>query len=187
MKSFGKLFGASLLVLSSGPAFAHTGGDLTVLSGLLHPVTGLDHLLAMLGVGVLAVSRSPRQGMVIVGAFLAALFSGSLLGMAGLSTSLAEPGVLGSLVVFGALIAAGNRVPFAMVAGITGFFGLAHGFAHGVEAVGGTPLYLAAFLAASSGLHGAGYLFGHRLAASAMGRLLTGAVIGASGLALSLT
>ncbi len=186
MKVIGKLSGAGLLAVLASPAMAHTGGELSALAGALHPLQGVDHLLAMLGVGVLASCRPVHEGVMIVAAFLMSLFAASLLGMAGYGVGFAEPGILVSLVVFGGLIAFGKSLPAATVAAVTGLFGLAHGFAHGVEAMGATPLYLAAFLATSAGLHGAGMVFGRRLVTSDLGRLATGAFLGAGGLVLSL-
>jgi urease accessory protein len=160
---------------------------LSVSAGLLHPVTGIDHLLAMIGVGVLAAQRSPGDAWKLPAAFVAALATGTFTGLSGLAVFNAEPGVLASLFVFGALIAAGTRVGLSTGLSVVVLFGLFHGLAHGVEAVGATAVYLAAFLAASAGLHGFGFALGRKVEVLTHGRLATGLALGAGGLALAIT
>ncbi|QDG78710.1 HupE/UreJ family protein [Labrenzia sp. PHM005] len=176
------------VTLAAGPAMAHTGSQLTVAGGLLHPVLGLDHLLALIGVGILAAQQRPLQtSWTLPAAFLAAVAAGSLAGFAGLTTSIAEPGTLVSLVVFGLLIAAGRGIGLPLTLGVTALFGLAHGTAHGMEAAGASAVYLTAFLASCAALHGLGYALGRKLEAVSHGRLAAGLAVGAGGLALALT
>ena len=178
---------AGAVTLAAAPATAHTGSQLTVAGGLLHPVMGLDHLLALIGVGILAAQRPRQTSWTLPAAFLAAVAAGSLAGFAGLTTSIAEPGTLVSLVVFGLLIAAGSRIGLPVTLGATAIFGLAHGTAHGMEAAGASAFYLTAFLASCAALHGIGYALGRKLEAVSHGRLAAGLAVGAGGLALALT
>lgn len=177
----------SAAALVASPAAAHTGLSLSAVSGLLHPLTGIDHLLALLGVGVLAAQRPAQTGWLLPAAFVGTLAAGSLAGFAGLTTAAAEPGILVSLLVFGLLIAAGNKMGVPLVLGVTTLFGLTHGVAHGTEAAGATALYLAAFLASCSALSSFGYILGRKLETISLGRMAAGLAIGASGLALALT
>lgn len=173
-------------ILAASPAFAHTGGELSVVAGMLHPLTGLDHLLAMVGVGILAASRPDSKIWRVPAAFIAALAAGSIAGLAFGPFALAEPGILASLVVFGGLIAFGERVPLPAVIAVTALFGLAHGTAHGAEAAGATAVYLIAFLATSAALHAGGVGLARRFQAWSMARLATGIALGASALVLSI-
>ncbi|WP_420411537.1 HupE/UreJ family protein [Roseibium sp.] len=173
--------------LAAGPAMAHTGSQLTALGGLLHPIAGVDHLLALVGVGILAAQRPLQTSWTLPAAFLAAVAAGSLAGFAGLTTSIAEPGTLVSLVVFGLLIAAGRGIGLPLTLGVTALFGLAHGTAHGMEAAGASAVYLTAFLASCAALHGLGYALGRKLEAVSHGRLAAGLAVGAGGLAMALT
>ena len=123
------------LITLSPAAFAHPG-HLTgsgFATGLLHPFTGLDHLLAMLAVGLWAAQRGGRYMIVIPASFVAMMALGGLIGASGFTLPLVEPGILGSLVVFGLLIAFDARLPLAAGMAIIGGFALFHGYAHAVE------------------------------------------------------
>lgn len=187
MRKLGTTVLAGMSLLAAGPALAHTGGELSLSAGLLHPVTGIDHLLAMIGVGILAAQRPLGDAWKLPAAFIAAVAIGTFAGLSGLVVSFAEPGVLASLFVFGALVAAGTRVGLSAGLAVVGLFGLFHGAAHGAEAVGATAVYLAAFLAASAGLHGLGYVAGRKVEALTHGRLAAGLALGGGGLALAIT
>ncbi|MBK5012215.1 HupE/UreJ family protein [Pseudomonas sp. S60] len=120
-----------LLLMLAVPAFAHPGHDTNPLQdGLLHPLTGLDHLLMLLGTGVLAALT--RRNLTLPLATLAAMFAGAVFGhlfggVLGMETLIA-----GSLVVAGvALLLPGRQVLLAMAMPM---FALFHGWAHGVEA-----------------------------------------------------
>lgn len=178
---------AGLSLLAAGPVLAHTGGELSLSAGLLHPVTGTDHLLAMIGVGVLTAQRPISEAWKLPAAFIAALAIGTAAGLSGLAVFSAEPGVLASLFVFGALVAAGTRVGLTACLAVVSLFGLFHGAAHGAEAIGATAVYLTAFLAASAGLHGIGYLMGRKVEMLTHGRLAAGLALGAGGFALAIS
>lgn len=169
------------------PGLEHVHG---ATAGFAHPFSGLDHLLAMVGVGLWASQLGGRAIWALPLGFMAALALGGVLGMIGAPLPLVEPGVLGSLVVIGSAVALAWRVGTAAGFGLVAAFALFHGYAHGVEMPAGTPAlgYAAGFLVATGLLHAAGVGMG--LAAGALGRpALTrgaGAVIAAAGVALML-
>lgn len=138
------LCSCGLLTLTSTPALAHseaTGSGL--LAGLLHPLTGADHFLAMLAVGVVSVRRGGSNIWRVPAAFVGAMVAGAWLGFVGWTVPAAEVGVAVSVLLLGLAVAlppvtAQAREPsFKRTAGavfVTVFlFGLCHGYAHGVE------------------------------------------------------
>lgn len=160
------------LTLLASPALAHTGhADAAGLAhGFLHPVTGLDHLLAMVTVGVYAAVIGGRALLAVPLAFVAMMAGGAALGVAGAPVPLVEPMIAASIVVLGLLCV----LPWGRTAGVgvalAGWFALFHGFAHGAEMpVDASGLaYGAGFLAATALLHAAGVglgLLAHRLLA----------------------
>ena len=169
----------------AGPALAHSGGTLTGLSaGLAHPFLGLDHLLAMLAVGLWAAAQPDARAWRGPAVFLALLALGSLAGVSGLALSFVEPGILASIVVLGAMILAGRRLPASLGLALLGGFALLHGIAHGSEAAGAFGGYMAGFLTASAVLHLGGYACGRLLARVGYGLPAAGLGIGLAGLAL---
>lgn len=116
-------------------AFAHTGvGDTHgIVHGFMHPVTGLDHILAMVTVGILAWQLGGRALWALLTAFVAAMVVGGALGVAGVDVPFVELGIALSVVVLGAAVALGVRAPLALAIGLVGFFAIFHGHAHGTE------------------------------------------------------
>jgi urease accessory protein len=153
---------AVLLALWAGPASAHPGhGGSAISAGLLHPITGADHLVAMLLVGLWAGLVAGHAKWVLPAAFLSAMLGGFGLGAAGLAgpgAMTAEVLILASLLILGAAVAVKLRTPVAIAASAIGLFGFAHGLAHGLEAPGGAlPIgFAAGFLISAATLHGAG-------------------------------
>lgn len=143
-----------LLAATAGSAHAHPGhvAD-SLMNGLSHPLSGLDHLLAMIAVGLWAAQLGGRARWLVPASFLTVMALGGVLGMGGLVLPFAESGVAASVLILGVLIAASARLP--MTAGVTlmGAFAVCHGFAHGAE----MPA------AASSMSYGAGFLFASAL------------------------
>lgn len=151
---------AIALFLSPALAFAHAGHDHSgLLAGLAHPITGLDHLLAMLAVGLWAAQQSGTARWALPGTFVAAMLLGGLLGFAGMEIPLLETGIAGSVLAFGLLVAVAARLPLAVSLGLTALFALTHGVAHGLElpALASPWGYAAGFVAATAALHGLGY------------------------------
>lgn len=151
---------AALAALAPLPALAHPGGDHVhgFGAGLLHPLTGLDHLTAMVAIGLWAGLLGGRLAWLLPAGFLGGMAAGGALGMAGLALPGVEAGILTSVIVLGALVGAARRLPAALALPMVAAFGLLHGHAHGTEAVGGAFGYELGILAATAALHGAGLL-----------------------------
>ncbi|MDR6676511.1 HupE/UreJ family protein [Pseudomonas oryzihabitans] len=167
-------------------AFAHPGHDESgVLAGVAHPLSGLDHLLAMFAVGLWAAQQTGRARWLLPLTFVGSLVLGGLLGFAGFAVTYLETGIAASVLALGLLVAAAVRPPEVLALVITGLFGLAHGIAHGLELpeMSSPAAYALGFTAATSGLHAAGFSLARWLPASAGTRVLGLASAGA-GIAL---
>jgi urease accessory protein len=141
-------------------AFAHTGHDTSgLLAGVAHPITGLDHLLAMLAVGLWAAQQNGAARWALPLTFVGSMLLGGLLGFAGVQIPLMETGIAGSVLAFGLLVAVAARLPMALALGLTALFGLTHGLAHGLELpeLASPWGYAAGFVVATAALHGAGF------------------------------
>ena len=160
------IMGAALL-FGAGPALAHTGqGAVTGLgAGFLHPLGGLDHVLVMVAVGFHGWQCGGRARWLFPAAFLAAMGLGGILAFSGLPLPAVEIGIVVSVLVLGALVAGGRRLPLAVGTGLIALFALYHGHAHGAEAAVGTSLaaYAIGFLAATALLHASGLALGFAL------------------------
>ena len=150
---------AAACLLAPSAALAHTGagGADGVLHGLMHPVTGLDHLLAALLGG--------RALWLVPASFVAMAAAGGLLGARGAPLPLLELGISASVIVLGLAIALQAKLPIAVVAGLAGLFGIYHGYAHGAEmpATASGVEFGAGFLATTAVLHLAGIGLGLRI------------------------
>jgi urease accessory protein len=145
-----------------------------LLAGFLHPLTGADHLLAMVAVGVWSAlaSRTVRDALWAPVAFVALMVMGALLGAGGMALPMVEPMIAASLLVFGLLIAARAQMPAWAGALLCGAFALFHGYAHGTEFPAGAqamfPTFVGGFAVATALLHtagiGAGFALKPRLA-----------------------
>jgi urease accessory protein len=156
------------IVLSVGlttPALAHSGhGASSLLDGLVHPLTGLDHILAFIAVGLLA----RRSGGTALWAwpliFLMAAGIGFLVGVNGLALPLIEPGILASVIVLGLIIASELKLAPVLGALLIGLFGVMHGQAHAGETNGTALLpFAVGFLLTSAALHALGLYFGQAI------------------------
>jgi urease accessory protein len=116
-------------------AYAHIGGGQSggIVHGLVHPVTGVDHVAAMVAVGLWAAQRGGRAVWVVPLSFMAAMSVGGLIGALGISLPFVEPGIAASVFVFGLLVAAAARAPLMASSILVGLFALCHGHAHGSE------------------------------------------------------
>jgi len=130
--------------------------------GLMHPFTGLDHLLAMVAVGLWAVQLGGRALWALPAAFVGTMCLGGLMGMNGAVLPLVEPMILTSVLALGALIAFTVRLPLAACAGVVALSALFHGQAHGAEMPVGASGWMTAlgFVAATTALHVTGVLGG---------------------------
>lgn len=107
-------------------------GD-SLLSGFMHPLTGPDHLLAMLSVGIVSALIGGRAVLWVPAAFVASMVTGGALGAAGAALPQMELGIALSVLLLGAAVALPRRFPVGLAALVVGVFGVWHGNAHGVE------------------------------------------------------
>ncbi len=148
------------------PAVAHAhvsvGPAHDLLHGLEHPLTGIDHICAMLAVGIWAAQRGGRAIWLVPLSFISVMALGGALATAGAQLPLAEPGIALSLVVLGLLVAAAVRLPLAVSVTIVSLFALVHGYAHGLEipAAASGVTYAAGYILATAGLTSTGTAFG---------------------------
>jgi urease accessory protein len=175
-------FSLALFAAAPTAAFAHPGGSAGgFFSGLAHPLGGLDHIGAMVAVGLWAAQRGGRAIWTIPLAFISVMAVGGALGMAGVSMPFVEQGIAASVLVLGLLIAAAAQLPLFASAALVALFALFHGHSHGTEmpvsALGAA--YGVGFLFATAMLHGAGIAMGlvaKRLNAASLIRFAGGAV-----------
>lgn len=132
LKFFAAAGAATLLPVA---AFAHTGtGAATDLThGFLHPLTGVDHILAMVAVGILAYQVGGRALWLVPLSFVFGMIFGGVFGMAGVSVPLVELGIALSVIVLGAIVGFGMTAPVGLLTGLVGLLAVFHGHAHGTE------------------------------------------------------
>jgi urease accessory protein len=116
-------------------AHAHVGvGEASGISyGLAHPVSGLDHFVAMVAVGLWAAQRGGRAVWAVPLSFVSVMAVGCLAGKAGIAVPFIEQGITASVLVLGLLIVAAVRLPVAVSSCLVGLFAVCHGHAHGAE------------------------------------------------------
>ena len=159
---------STLVVALMMPLLAHAHMEDAAagfMSGLLHPINGLDHFLAMISVGIVSMQLGGRNAYTLPGMFVAAMVVGGLVGTMGKQIPYIEHGIALSVIVLGAAIAlvkeGGKTLPVMLV---TMFFGFLHGYAHGVEMPKAVDpvFYAAGFVTSTATIHlmgvGLGYL-----------------------------
>lgn len=165
------LLALAILALTPALAFAHTGiGDhADMVHGFMHPVGGIDHVLAMVAVGVFAYVLGGRALWLVPPSFVGMMILGFALGVAQVGVPFVELGIALSSVVIGAAAAMGRPMPVALATGLVGIFAIFHGHAHGAEMPQGAAglNYALGFVGATALLHLAGIL-----AAFGMARLI---------------
>jgi urease accessory protein len=145
---------------------------LVVLHGFAHPFTGLDHLIAMLAVGVFAVQLGGRALWLVPGTFIAVMAAAGIAGAMGIALPYVETGVALSVLALGAAIAFAVRVPVALAMALVGFFAIFQGYAHGTEMPPGAfgLFFGLGIVAATAILHAIGIAFGVLIGQAAGGR-----------------
>jgi len=130
-------------------------------AGFVHPFTGLDHLLAMLAVGLWAAQLGGRWIWAVPLAFVGSMALGGALGFAGVKLPLVEPTIAASVLVLGLLVALRVRLRWSGLA-VVGAFAVFHGIAHAAEmpAEASTLFYAVGFVLATALLHAAGVALG---------------------------
>ena len=156
------------LCLAPTAAVAHVGVGSTsgFVHGFMHPMSGLDHQLALILVGLFAYQLGGRALWLVPLTFVSVMALGGFLGIMGVPIPFVEVGIALSVVVLGAIVAIGVRAPLAVAMGAVGLFAIFHGHAHGSE----MPLdasgleYGVGFMLATAVLHavgiGIGFLIG---------------------------
>ncbi len=185
-----RLAAATILFAAlASPAFAHPGplAHGSLAAGLAHPLQGLDHVLAMLAVGLwaalLGAQGQKRAVWLVPAAFLGAMGTGFALALSGMTLPFVEPAILASVVVLGLLAAAAYTVPAGAGMALVACFALFHGYAHGGELGAADALVFGIGFAASTALlHVSGIALG-RLLGSSAGRIAVRVMGGATALA----
>ncbi|KJE34343.1 urease accessory protein [Thalassospira sp. HJ] len=158
------LYAFALSVLVATPALAHTGAGTVsgLASGFGHPMGGLDHLLAMIAVGILASQQGGKAIWLLPVSFVAMMVVGGALGVAGVAMPFVELGIVGSVIVLGAVIALGKHMPTGAAMALVGVLAIFHGHAHGTEMpVDASGIeYGVGFAIATAILHAVGLGFG---------------------------
>lgn len=150
---------AAFLATASSAALAHPGHEsASFFTGFTHPLGGLDHLLAMLAVGLYAAHQPGATRWMLPAGFVLAMLAGVGLGALGVAPPAVEAGIAASVLVLGLLIALAARLPLAASLPVVAIFALFHGHAHFAEAGGASLVsYAAGFALATLLLHGTGY------------------------------
>ncbi|MGH8351478.1 MAG: HupE/UreJ family protein [Pseudomonas sp.] len=155
-----RILAALALLLTPALAFAHPGhGDNGLIAGISHPLGGLDHLLAMLAVGLWAAQQQGAARWALPCTFVGTLLIGGLLGFEGLNLPALESGIAASVFALGLAVALAVRPPLGMAVAATALFALFHGVAHGLELpeISSPWTYATGFVATTAVLHAAGY------------------------------
>jgi urease accessory protein len=155
---------AVIATLAPTAAFAHAGGGDAhgFVHGFAHPFGGLDHLLAMIAVGLFAYQLGGRALWLVPASFVLAMTAGGALGLAGVPVPFVETGIAASVLVLGAIVAFGVRAPVAIAMALVAAFAVFHGHAHVAEMPAGMSAvpYAAGFVLATALLHAAGVTLG---------------------------
>jgi urease accessory protein len=155
---------AAALTLVPTAALAHPGlGEMHGFThGFAHPLGGLDHILAMVTVGIFAWQLGGRALWLVPGTFILAMAIGGALALTGVPVPMVELGIAASVIVLGAVVALGIKAPLAIAMGLVGLFAIFHGHAHGSEMPleVATGAYAAGFMLATALLHMGGIALG---------------------------
>lgn len=149
--------GAAALLATPAAAHLAPGEHGSLAAGLSHPLFGLDHVLAMVAVGLWAGQTGGRALWATPLAFVSAMVVGYALALAGLTVPMAEPMILASVIALGLLAASAAKMPVSVVVGAAAVFGVFHGAAHGAEVGTASALVFGlGFVASTALLHAAG-------------------------------
>lgn len=167
---------------------AHIGQPIhNVWDGLVHPLTGVDHLLAMASVGIIAALASSRRVAWLTPlAFVGAMVAGGAAGMLGLKITSVDSYIAASVLLCGALLLIGTDRIAPWLPVVAAMFGFVHGVAHGAEAPSAAhPVaYVIGFVVATASLHAAGASMGWGMRRHDQLRIVAGTVVTGAGLAL---
>ncbi|MBX3715924.1 MAG: HupE/UreJ family protein [Burkholderiales bacterium] len=178
---------AAAILLVALPAWAHEGGGQAAgfLSGMLHPVSGLDHVLAMVAVGLWGAQLGAPAIWLLPVAFPLVMAFGGFLGLMGVPVPGVEIGIALSAVLLGVMVATQSRPPLGVAIALVGFFAVFHGHAHGTELPVGASglLYSVGFVIVTGLLHATGIAVGlvHRWERGRLALRGAGAAVTAAG------
>jgi urease accessory protein len=145
-------------------AFAHPvkGEAIGFLTGFLHPISGLDHVVAMIAVGLWGAQLGAPAIWLLPVAFPIVMAFGGMLGLMGVPLPGTEIGIAASAIMLGAAVMLEVRPPLAVAAVVVSFFAIFHGHAHGSELPAGQSalLFSIGFVIATGCLHGVGISIG---------------------------
>ncbi len=180
---------AVVLALASGAALAHPGhAGASFFSGFAHPFGGVDHVLAMIAVGLYAATQAGLARRGLPATFVLAMLAGAGLGAAGLALPGVEAGVAASVLVLGLLLAFAARLPAHAALPLVAVFALFHGHAHQAEMAGASfAAYAAGFASATLALHALGLVAARALPDTPRAegtRRVGGGMIAAAGMVL---
>lgn len=165
VKRLSAVIAATAALLAASPASAHVFGASGAgwTQGFLHPFGGIDHMLAMVAVGIWAAQLGRRAVWALPVAFPFVMAIGGALGAEGVPLPWIETGIAGSVAVLGLLIALAVRPPLGIAVALVGLFALFHGHAHGagLPEAASPLLYGLGFVFATTILHGIGIGIGH--------------------------
>ncbi|ACP21849.1 conserved hypothetical protein; putative [NiFe]-hydrogenase/urease accessory HupE/UreJ family protein (plasmid) [Sinorhizobium fredii NGR234] len=164
-----------------GQALAHSGNDHVhgVASGLLHPFSGVDHLLAMIAVGLIAGRLGGSALFRLPLAFVSAMVAGAAYVLTGVTVPLVEAAVITSVILLGAALIANANIPATLAITGAATFGFFHGFAHGTEGPAAAPLgHILGFIGGTVILHITGMTVWHALARRGTGPMPAHRIIG---------
>ncbi len=172
---------------------AHPGHPIAngFTEGLVHPVSGFDHLLAMVAVGLWAVQLGGKAKWVVPSVFVLLMAVGAVLGFGGIGLPFAEVGILASVLILGLLLLTASRWSLPVSAVLVGAFAICHGHAHGTELsthLSGVS-YGLGFVIATAALHFGGIFLGNCAQRHAQMNLLryAGGVVVLAGLWLTVS
>lgn len=180
--------GAAIVLLLQAPfAMAHveSGQATGAVTGFLHPISGLDHVLAMVAVGLWGAQLGAPAIWLLPVTFPMVMALGGFIGLVGIPLPGVEVGIAASALLLGAAVMTERRPPLVAAAALVGFFAIFHGYAHGRELPPGESalLYSLGFVVATGCLHAMGIAIGaiHRWPAGQVALRIAGGAVGLAG------
>lgn len=179
--------GLAIALLVPGPAWAHEGGGQAagLLSGLLHPISGPDHVLAMVAVGLWGAQLGAPAIWVLPVTFPMVMALGGMLGLMGMPIPGVEVGIALSALLLGLMVLSASRPRLEWAAALVGLFAIFHGHAHGTELTAGQSaiFYSLGFVISTGTLHAVGITIGvlHRWPKGRVALRATGAGVALAG------
>jgi urease accessory protein len=180
------LLAALFLHVAQLEAHVQQGQAAGFLTGLKHPVSGLDHVLAMIAVGLWGAQLGAPAVWLLPVTFPMVMAFGGFLGLVVISIPGVEVGIASSAILLGLMVAGEARPPLVVAAALVGFFAVFHGHAHGTELPAGQNglMYSIGFVVATGCLHGVGIAIGavHRWPVGRVAMRVAGVAVSLAGI-----